>query len=77
LASRAAVPAHRRQEEEVLFVQQGRLRLTVGDESLELGTGDTFTTPIGAVRTFGNDGAEGCIVYVTRRGDRPRAPEFE
>ena len=73
----AVVPAHRRHEEEVLFVQQGRLQVTVGGESLELGTGDTFTTPIGAVRTFGSDGTEGCIVYVTRRGDRPRAPEFE
>jgi quercetin dioxygenase-like cupin family protein len=73
----AVVPAHRRQEEEVLFVQQGRLQVTVGDESLELGTGDTFTTPPGAVRSFGNDGAEACDVYVTRRGDHPRAPEFE
>ena len=73
----ASVPPHRRQEEEVLFVQQGRLHVTVGDESLELRTGDTFTTPLGAARSFGNDSAEACVVYVTRRGDHPRAPEFE
>ena len=77
LSPGATVPTHRRREEEVLFVQQGRLCVTVGDEELELGPGDTFTTQIGAARSFCNDGAEACVVYVTRRGDRPRAPEFE
>lgn len=77
LAPGAAVPAHRRREEEVLFVQAGRLQVSVGDEVLDLGPGDTFTTPVGAVRAFGNDGGGHCTVYVTRRGDYPRAPEFK
>lgn len=76
LAPGAAVPAHRRSEEEVLFVQQGSLAVEVEDEVLELGAGDTFTTPIGAARRFANAGTEPCIVYVTRRNDRPEAPEF-
>jgi quercetin dioxygenase-like cupin family protein len=76
LAPGARIPGHRRAEEEVLFVQQGRLAVSVDGESLELGVGDTFTTPIGSDRVFANAGAEPCIVYVTRRNDRPQAPEF-
>jgi mannose-6-phosphate isomerase-like protein (cupin superfamily) len=52
------------------------LRITVGCEQFELRPGDTFTTPIGAGRSFVNAGTERCMVYVTRRGDHPAAPEF-
>jgi mannose-6-phosphate isomerase-like protein (cupin superfamily) len=77
IESGAKIPTHSRAEEEVLFVQQGRLGIDVGSESLELGVGDVFTTPIGAPRSFRSLGSEACIVYVTRRGDQPQAPEFE
>jgi quercetin dioxygenase-like cupin family protein len=72
----ASVPAHRRFEEEVIFVQEGDLRVEVNGEALDLGTGDTFTTPIGATRSFSNSGSERSVAYVTRRGDQPAAPEF-
>lgn len=72
----ASVPAHRRREEEVLFVQSGRMKVTVDDEIIEMGAGDTFTTPIGSLRSFSNTGGEPCVVYVTRRTDKPEPPEF-
>jgi len=72
----ATIPGHVRHEEEVLFVQNGALRVNVDGTSLEIGPGDTFSTPIGAVRAFSNGGPSDCIVYVTRRLDRPRAPQF-
>jgi len=70
------VPPHRRLEEEVIFVQQGALQIAVDGETVDLGKGDTFTTPIGATRSFLNNGAEPCVVYITRRGNRPSVPEF-
>ena len=76
LAPGAVVPAHRRAEEEVLFVHYGRLEVCAEEETVELGPGDTLTTPIGATRTFQNQGDTDCVVYVTRRYDRPQAPEF-
>ena len=76
LAPGASVPAHRRREEEVIFVQKGSCRIGVDGESLELNPGDTFTTPINASRSFTNEGDENCVVYLTRRGDQPEAPDF-
>jgi quercetin dioxygenase-like cupin family protein len=76
LAPDASVPAHRRAEEEVLFVQEGELRVTVDGETLDMGKGDTFTTPIGSARSFTNPGDEPCIVFITRRNDLPEGPEF-
>lgn len=72
----ASVPPHRRAEEEVVFVQAGALRMTVDGEVVDLGEGDTFSTPVGASRSISNHGPEQCVVYITRRGDRPSAPEF-
>ena len=76
LSPGARVPAHRRREEEVIFVQKGSCRIDVDGESLELNPGDTFTTPINASRSFTNEGDENCVVYLTRRGDQPEAPDF-
>jgi quercetin dioxygenase-like cupin family protein len=76
LSPGAAIPAHRRHEEEVIFVQRGELVVNVDGEALILAPGDTFTTPIGAVRSISNNGVESCTAYVTRRGDQPAAPEF-
>jgi quercetin dioxygenase-like cupin family protein len=61
----------------VIFVHQGQCRVQVEGEFRELGEGDTFTTPIGAPRSFANDGANTCVLYVTRRGDQPQAPQFK
>jgi quercetin dioxygenase-like cupin family protein len=76
LSPASLIPDHRRYEEEVIFVQQGELQVEVDGATLALGPGDTFTTPIGAVRSFANNSAERCTLYITRRGDHPRAPEF-
>lgn len=72
----AAVPAHRRGEEEVVFVQTGDFEIIVDGESLNLRAGDTFTTPVSAQRAFRNPGNGSCVVYVTRRFDRPGMPRF-
>jgi quercetin dioxygenase-like cupin family protein len=71
------IPAHRRKEEEVMFIHAGSCCVTVDGESLDLNPGDTFTTPIGASRILANENDEDCIIYVTRRGNQPEAPEFK
>jgi quercetin dioxygenase-like cupin family protein len=72
----ARVPNHQRSEEEVLFVHSGSCTVSIDGEVLQLGIGDTLTTPIGAQRSFANKADKNCIVYVTRRHDLPQAPEF-
>lgn len=75
-AANACIANHRREEEEVLFVHQGQLEITVDNETIVLTEGDNFTTPIGAVRRFKNSSSLETIVYVTRRHDQPKQPSF-
>jgi quercetin dioxygenase-like cupin family protein len=77
LAPGAVIPDHSRAEEEVIFVQNGRLRIKVEGESFSLEAGDTFSTPIGSWRAFGNEGDGPCMVYITRRNDKPENPRFK
>ncbi|WP_435275388.1 cupin domain-containing protein [Psychrobium sp. nBUS_13] len=77
LQSGASVPAHKRAEEEVIFVHQGAIKLVVDGEKIELSEGDNFTTPIGSVRSFENIASGESIYYVTRGGDQPTAPQFD
>ncbi|MBU3020698.1 cupin domain-containing protein [Aestuariibacter sp. A3R04] len=70
------IDAHKRFEEEVVFVQEGSIKMHVDGEVLILSKGDTFTTPIGAARSFAQHGDEAALIYVTRRGDVAKAPEF-
>ncbi|NQY89705.1 MAG: cupin domain-containing protein [Colwellia sp.] len=72
----AKVNDHIRYEEEVIFVHQGKVDIIVDGETLTLGKGDTFTTPINAVRSFKQQGDVECILYITRRHDQPQAPTF-
>ena len=76
MAPGSTVPAHCRQEEEVIFVHRGALTVTVDGKILNLVQGDTFTTPIGSKRTFSNQDTGDCIVYITRRNNQPEAAEF-
>jgi mannose-6-phosphate isomerase-like protein (cupin superfamily) len=76
LQNNALVPEHVRFEEEVIFVQQGQLDITVDGETLSLSKGDTFTTPIESVRKFQQKGQAECVLYITRRNDYPKAPSF-
>ena len=72
----ASIPEHIRQEEEVIFVHKGSVKITVGNESIELSEGDNFTTPIGATRHLKNTHDSEVILYVTRGGDCPNPPYF-
>lgn len=64
-----AVPAHHRNEPEVLFVQQGLLQVKSGNDSVTMAPGDTLTIPEGQSRCFNS--AAGAIVFVVRGGDQP------
>lgn len=70
------ITTHKRFEEEVVYVQDGCIKMLVDGEALILNKGDTFTTPIGAARSFAQQGDEVALIYVTRRGDTAKAPEF-
>jgi quercetin dioxygenase-like cupin family protein len=51
-------PLHiHRQHEEVIYVLEGEMALQVRDETLRLGPGAAFVTPIGLPHTFSNGGA--------------------
>lgn len=76
LQAGASIPAHVRAEEEVIFVHQGKIKITVDGETIELGAGDNFTTPIGSTRSFENTDATESIYYVTRRHNVPQPPKF-
>jgi mannose-6-phosphate isomerase-like protein (cupin superfamily) len=47
---------HRHAYDEILIVQEGRARVTVGDEELELGPGDIAVVPAGVSHRFVNVG---------------------
>lgn len=72
----ATIPTHHRGEEEVIFVHQGSLLITIDGEIIKLVEGDNFTTPIGSMRSFVNLSDAETICYITRRGDKPAAPTF-
>ena len=55
---------------------QGECQVEVDGTRLQLAPGDTFTTPIGSERTFSNTASKTCIIYITRRNNKPEAPEF-
>jgi quercetin dioxygenase-like cupin family protein len=67
----AAVPAHVRDEPEVLFVSEGALTVRSGGETVAMGPGDTLTIPVGADRSF--ESAEGAIIFAVHGGDQPAA----
>ena len=63
--------AHSRQEEEVLLMHNGHLRIQWNGGTLEIGPGDTVTVPKGLVRTYSNPGHDPSLLYVVRGGDHP------
>jgi mannose-6-phosphate isomerase-like protein (cupin superfamily) len=65
----ARVPAHSRDEEEVIFVHRGTLEVATPQGTVVLGAGDTFTTPKGLERSFRALSSDGVIAYVVRGGD--------
>lgn len=47
-------PPHSHANEELIYVLEGTLRYTVGDETRDLRPGDTMTTPTGVAHAFSN-----------------------
>lgn len=76
LASGAQVPLHARDEEEVIFVQEGALEVGFGGGELVLGPGDTLSVPKGAPRRFRGTSSAEAMAFVVRGGDAPAAPRF-
>jgi mannose-6-phosphate isomerase-like protein (cupin superfamily) len=72
----AQVPAHIRQEEEVIFVQSGTLEVSTPRGVVTLGAGDTFSTPKALSRAFRATSSDGCVAYVVRGGDAAGTVEF-
>ena len=72
----ARCPAHRREEEEVLLMHAGTLRIEWHDGHLDLRPGDTLTVPKGLTRSYLNNEAETAVVYVVRGGDHPQAAQW-
>ncbi|MDC9507984.1 MULTISPECIES: cupin domain-containing protein [Pseudoalteromonas] len=72
----AQVAPHIRFEEEVIFVHQGSVTIDLGDEVLTLNQGDTFSVPIEHVRAYSNNSQTDCVLYITRRHDAPKDPQF-
>lgn len=76
LAPGAQIPRHARIEEEVIFVHQGQLLLSMSDGEIQLQKGDTFTVPKALQRTWNNTDSGTLIVYVVRGGDVAHPPFF-
>jgi mannose-6-phosphate isomerase-like protein (cupin superfamily) len=76
LETGAMVPAHARDEEEVIFVHAGTLEVETPNGRVVMGAGDTFTTPKGLTRSFRALSSGGVIAYVVRGGDEAGAVRF-
>jgi len=72
----STIPGHIRQEEEVLLMHRGTLRVHVNGDSVDLGPGDVITVPAGVPRRYLNQTATEATAYVVRGGDRPAAPRW-
>lgn len=76
VASGGSVAAHKRFEPEVLFVHSGEISVTSEDGEVTVKQGDTMTVPVGMIRSFKNTGQNDAAIYITRRSDNPKAPEW-
>lgn len=73
-AANAVVPPHARREPEVLFVCEGDLSIKVGQDTVAMGPGDTFSVPVGTPRGFRSSG--GATIISVHGGDSPAAPDW-
>lgn len=72
----ASVPLHVREEEEVVFVQAGSVKVVCEEEPIELEAGDLVTAPIGEPRGYVNQGDTRCELIVVRRGNCPASARW-
>jgi quercetin dioxygenase-like cupin family protein len=56
-------------EDELFHVVDGRLRLRVGEEDVELAAGDTFLAPMGVPHTYRVESEQARVLVITRKGD--------
>jgi quercetin dioxygenase-like cupin family protein len=70
------VPAHARDEEEVVFLHAGTLEIETPQGSVIMGAGDTFSTPKGLERSVRALSSDGVVAYVVRGGDEAGAVRF-
>jgi quercetin dioxygenase-like cupin family protein len=70
----APLPEHNHENEQVGFVVQGGLTLTIGGETRTLGPGDTYLIPSNVVHggVTGPEGAVVCDVFSPPRADWER-----
>jgi mannose-6-phosphate isomerase-like protein (cupin superfamily) len=76
MATGAVVPAHVRNEEEVIFVHSGTMEIDTPQGSVIIGAGDTFSTPKALERSFRALSSDGLVAYVVRGGDEAGAVRF-
>jgi len=76
LASGAHSAAHRRSEEEVLLVHEGRIAFEWPGGCLEIAAGDTLTVPKNLERSFFNPTGRDAVAYVVRGGNHPEPARF-
>lgn len=72
----AALPYHARDEEEVIFIHTGALRMQWDGGELTLNTGDVLTVPVGLMHGYTNCGDDAVQAYVVRGGNNPKAPRW-
>ena len=67
---------HKRDEEEVILLHKGEMRIDIAGETLTVAAGDVVTMTIGEVRRYGNESNEIVEAYIVRGSDHPGAPDF-
>lgn len=79
LDANSVVPEHSHEHEQLGMCLSGSLRFRVGDETRELGTGDTWSIPGGVPHEVhvGPDGAVVIDVFAPARDDWRDAPQAD
>ena len=79
LDANSVVPEHRHEPEQLGMCLAGSLSFRVGDETRELGPGDTWSIPSNVAHEVhvGNDGAVVVDVFAPTRDDWREAPRVE
>ena len=72
----ASIPIHVRAEEEVVIVQEGRLKVSTPELEFSLDKGDLFTAPVNMKRSYTNTSKQMTDIIVIRRGNSPQAAKF-
>ncbi len=77
LAPGTAIAPHQLAGSDVWFVHAGAVSIRIGDDTAQLGPGDTVTCPSGAWRALANAGPTPAIVVQVRSGDAPPVPVWQ